>query len=235
MFKFITRIYQKRFHLFSKISIFRVSYVSKLTLYYLGKVSITKKKVAINMSTKQCLKCSTNECYHYKALEYCSELSLEATVSHQKDNIFYYHIDSETIFLTDNVVAHCFICRENSWNCASCEKCNYLSLAKEISLQLEVDPPFPPNRTITDEYSTISTLPIPKMLNEKLASVYRQQLTNGLHLPTDIYPEAILCSNGFPLDMFNLERKGIIIYMDNDIQDLKDHKGNNMYSRTSII
>ena len=183
----------------------------------------------INTREKQCLKCFTNECYHYKAFEYCSETSLEATLPRQKENVSYYTIDRKTIFLTDNVVYHCFICRENIWNCASCEnKCKYFSLVKEISSQLEVETS-PKNRTITDEYSTISTLPIPNTLDESLASVYRQQLTHGLHLPIDIYPEARFCSNGFALNSFKLERKGIIIYMDNDIHDLKDHKGNILY------
>ena len=74
------------------------------------------------------------------------------------------------------------------------------------------------NRTITDVYSAISTLPISNTLDESLASVYRQQLIYGLHLPIDIYPEARFCSNGFALNSCKLERKAslftwIMIFM----------------------
>ena len=78
------------------------------------------------------------------------------------------------------------------------------------------------------EYTIISTLPISNELDDELASVYTQQLSQEIQLPRLLYPEAQYCGQGYKFNTPNhltLERTGITIYTENAILEFKDHEG----------
>ena len=209
-----------------------VKYDSKHTIYLhttylcdIGELTIVKKKTIIDTHAEQCLECLTTNCLHYQAFEYCSETFLESISPQHKGSVQYYVLDKKTMFFIDSLVYHCVVISHGNWCCVSCEKkCKHSSIIKEISINLGIESS-PINYTSTEKYSTVSTLPIPNRLVGTLALVYQEQLSHGFTLPIDLYPEAEFCNNGFSFKDHKLQHTGIIVYMENDIHDLRGHRG----------
>ena len=142
------------------------------------------------------------------------------------EEIIYYLPSPNDIFLLTDDTFHNFQLNNGSWLCSSCpSKCKqYFRLHNIIDEAGS-------NTQKKVEYITISTRPIPFNLDESQIAIYNYQLSHGINLPLNMYPEKELCDYGFK---FNEEEKLklekiIIIYLENDINEFKDYKG--MYSR----
>ena len=118
---------------------------------------------------------------------------------------------------------HTYYLHNGSWVCSSCPS----TCKQQIRIQGIVDNNF----TIEDpkklSYPTISTRPIPLTLDKELVSIYNNQLAKGLNLPEQLWPENKFCEYGFAINdegSLKLENTGIVIYTENDIIELKEHK-----------
>ena len=71
---------------------------------------------------------------------------------------------------------------------------------------------------------------LPFQLSTNLANIYSEQLTQGILLPSVLKSNLTHCKQGYPFSDKTLvvAKKGIIIYTENHILDLKDHTGNDL-------
>ena len=128
------------------------------------------------------------------------------------------------LFMQSASNCHCYYNKERKWYCDTCT--GLCKQKNEISSILTTLEPLTEVQSELD-YSTVSTLPIPVILDEKLIAVYNQQLSNGFELPLQILPEACYCDNGYPFntsECLKLEQTGIFVYTETDVLELKEHK-----------
>ena len=180
---------------------------------------LTSKTIVINVNTRLCTCCDSNNCLHYQAFYECSQnnclLVCEANILAEAT---YYTPNLHNIFLIEDKTLHNFYVSSGSWNCSSCiSKCK-----KQFKLPLILDK-IGYSASIENpkeiEYKTISTLRIPLILDEKLVSTYNNQLCQGINLPVhNIFPESKFCEYVYEFnneDKLKLENTGIIIYTEN--------------------
>ena len=175
--------------------------------------------------------CLDNDCLHFQAFEQCLGYNaLFMCEASHLDDITYYILNLNSIFIVENNGYHSFSFKNDHWNCESCPNvCKMKSTLHKIACKsdnccdLKVSHDYCPV-----EYTTISTLPIPNELDDELASVYTQQLSQEIQLPRLLYPEAQYCGQGYKFNTPNhltRERTGITIYTENAILEFKDHEG----------
>ena len=192
-----------------------------------------KTVVVINGISGTCTCCNSNSCLHFQAFDECSKNNcMVVCESKILDGAVYFNPNPHNIILIDRTI-HNFCSRSGSWNCDSClAKCK-----KRIRLPHILSKIGESSSTETMfteiEYKTISTLNIPLILDEILISNYNTQLYQGTWLPSkSIFPENSCCEYGYKFnteDNLKLEKTGIIIYTENDIIELDEHKGRYYY------
>ena len=113
------------------------------------------------------------------------------------------------------------------WSCGTCPgKCNRTNRLQSILVGCNLNITSERQRELN--YSVISTLKIPPSLDKIMAQVYFEQQSNGIILPSEIFPEKECCEHAYQFDIkenTTLEKNGIIIYTTRDIVKLPDHKG----------
>ncbi|KAI6650705.1 hypothetical protein LOD99_7756 [Oopsacas minuta] len=188
-----------------------------------GEVILTKKKVLIETCLMKCLSCHTNSCTHYQAYELCLEFrTLNNSESKSHAGSTYYTLGANTIFLLKNGY-HCLYRKEMKWYCDNCssmcqEKLILQAIMAEYNDQLPV-----PQKPL--DYSTISKQYLPFKLSKNQAIIYNGQLRRGLFLPPNLEPDILHCEQGhkYVAKSLVVAKKGIIIYTENDVLDLKEH------------
>ena len=140
----------------------------------------------------------------------------------------YYIPNNSTIVLIDNKDFHYFYNKETKWSCDIClGKCIKSKSLKQILTECSFNQPTATQKEIV--YPTISTLPLPLFLDEKMAIVYEnQQQCDRMNLPIELYPEREFCEYGYEFNLsenVNLVREGIIIYTAKAIIELAEHRG----------
>ena len=92
-----------------------------LSKYCVGEVTLTKSKVVIDITTKECLKCRLQNCIHIQAFEMCSDNDYTNPCQPNYLNDCKYYIpNDDTIFLIDNKDFHIFYNKETKWSCDTC-------------------------------------------------------------------------------------------------------------------
>lgn len=131
----------------------------------------------------------------------------------------------ETIIINGrNNDIHVFTLSSYKWYCEICPKvCKYKDTFETLVTLLGSEIATPTRVPI--KYKSISSNSIPFSLNQQQSDIYEQQLVNGFQLPLKFVPEMEHCKNGhtFPKENLYLEKKGLIVYLENDIRELKDH------------
>ena len=139
-------------------------------------------------------------------------------------NSTYYILNAKNIFFIKNGY-HRFFLKETKWHCSNCPGGCQQKIVFEIILKsLDVIP----KQQVKLDYSTVSSLPIPLTLDPILVEVYKRQLSCGLNLPENLYPEREFCGHGYKFNTKEnlvLERTGIIIYTENEVLNLNRHHG----------
>ena len=146
------------------------------------------------INKEYCVSCSGKQCLHFQATILCSqpfEVCEPCTVNHST----YFLLTTNTLFFIDTEY-HFYINKEGKWFCDTCtgickQKHKFLPILATFELPVK-------KAKNLIEYSTVSTFPIPVTLNESMTQVYNRQLTHGIDLPQNIYPEAEYCVNGYP-------------------------------------
>ena len=192
---------------------------------------LSKKMIVIDISLKACSYCQNDNCLHFQAYELCLEYNIFIVCkSSQLSKGIYYLLNDKNLFLLGNEEYHSFYRKKDVWNCDTCFQdlqndfnCshNYCRLKDRSCHNTS-------HKSNSIEYPTISTLPIPLAFDDTLSSVYSKQLSQGFQLPPLLIPEKQNCAQGYPFnteDELSLERTGIILYLENDILEYKDHKG----------
>ena len=183
------------------------------------------------MELKACLYCMSDSCLHLQAIELCLEHNAFIVCqSTQLNEVTYYLLNERAIFIPKNEEYHHYYLKKGAWNCNTCPKiCKMSSIVQAIEIALKIGHGISTSPIVTSiEYPTISTLPIPLTFDEKFSSVYSQQISQGFQLPALLIPENQHCAQGYLLNTENeltLGRTGIILYLENDILEYKDHKG----------
>ena len=150
-----------------------------------------------------------------------------------KDNIYFILNNAKTIFLICNSKYHCYVYKERKWYCDTCTsncKKNIEFQSIVVNFRQSITTKYTPN------YSTVSTIQIPFSLDETLDKKYSEQLSQGITLPPNLIPETDFCLNGYPFNKKEglvLEHRGIIVYTENDILDLREHKRVSSHSNST--
>ena len=112
-------------------------------------------------------------------------------------------------------------------NCVNLKSTTYIE-----NIFIEIGPKMVNKLQSKMKYDTISTTAIPFSFNTSQTQIYEKQISDGLDLPHKLFPEKSKCQNGFDYPEYNLtlENTGIILYLENDVQELKDHHGISIYS-----
>ena len=192
-------------------------------------VVLNKRRILIERKTHLCTDCKSSTCLHFQAFELClqSNCVQDCEANNLEDMIYYHPIPKDIFLLTDDTF-HCFQLNNGSWFCNSCpSKCKEYLKLKIVLDQVASDTPIK-----KVEYNTISTRPIPFSLDENQIKIYNHQLRNGINLPVNIYPEKDCCDNGFNFNeevKLKLEKVGVIIYTENEVNEFKEHKGKYTY------
>ena len=189
---------------------------------------LSKKIIIVNTYTNRCSNCDSNVCLHYQAFNECSQNAcVQVCNRYVNDEAVYYSPNSKSIFLLADKALHTYYLHNASWVCSSCPS----TCKQQLRIQGIVDN-LGYNLAIEDpkelSYPTISTRPIPLALDKDLVSIYNNQLAKGFYLPEQLWPENKFCEYGFAINdegSLKLENTGIIIYTENDIIELKEHKG----------
>ena len=201
-------------------------------MFTLGKISLSKRFVILELGNLNCKTCKSVNCLHCQVYEQCTCLiTMETINAYLAKNMACYKVDGVHTILIENDSSeiHIYCLRENKWACLSCEKaCKAKSiincLPEHIFLHNTND--FHPKM----ESTSISTTHIPFTLPPTQSEIYNNQLLYGMLLPEDLYPEDLLkeCPFGSQYMESNLkiENIGIIVYLENDVRKYKNHKGN---------
>ena len=202
------------------------STIIKSSFFYIGKVSLVKRKIVVNSDLLRCSYCMSTICLHIQALQQCLEInSLVVCEASQFKEVVYYPLNIKSVFLIDSETFHLFYCKNHNWICNTCpNNCKMHSTLQAIIKKSDYWIDTSNHMYHPIEYPTISTNPIPTTLNDKLVSIYSRQLSEGINLPALLLPEIQYCPSNFQFNTV-LERTGIIIYAENDVLELTDHKG----------
>ena len=189
---------------------------------------LNNRNIVINVNTRLCTSCDTNNCLHFEAFYECSKNNcLLVCEPNILDKVTYYTPNPHNIFLIEDKIIHNFYISSGICICSSCHsKCKKQSILQLILEKIGYSASIGNPKDI--DYETITTLKIPLILDDKLVSTYNNQLCEGINLPLHIFPESKFCSYGYKYhdeDKLKLQNTGIIIYTENDIIELDEHKG----------
>ena len=181
-------------------------------------------------STKQiCQTCSSVKCIHFQAYEMCFYNYRNMFHTVQTSSIAgtkYFVLNMSTIVLQNKENFHIFQLLEGKWFCNTCSKlCNLKKNFENILRLIQPESNNKPPPKIT--YESISSNSLPFSFNLIQSQIYDKQILNGLDLPPDLLPELTKCQNGYEYSASNLklEKTGIILYLENDVRELTEHKG----------
>ncbi|KAI6659971.1 hypothetical protein LOD99_14312 [Oopsacas minuta] len=191
--------------------------------YSQGTVVLNKRRIIIETNSNLCANCYSDTCSHYQAFELCSQNDcLQVCEANILEDIIYYFPSPNDIFLLTDDTFHNFQLNNDRWLCCSCSsKCKQHSRLHNILENTGS------NTQKKFEYNTISTRAIPFNLDESQIAIYNYQLFHGINLPLNMYPEKEFCDYGFKFneeEKLKLEKVGIVIYLENDINEFKDYK-----------
>ena len=193
---------------------------------YIGRVTLVKRKIVIDCYSGRCAYCRDDTCLHVLALQECLENDVVVPCEASKyEEIIYCPLDMKSIILLKNETYDLFYCENQDWICKTClTNCRMQATVHKIILSDSQWNNAAKRLYNSIEYSTISFQPIPITLDEQLVSVYTQQLSDGIQLPPLIYPEIENFHLGHPFSRV-LEKIGVIVYTENEVLNLKVHKG----------
>ena len=161
-----------------------------------------------------------------QALQQCLENNcIIVCEAYQFKEVAYYPLSVKSVFLITDETYHFFYCKNHNWICNTCTtNCKMYSTLQAIIVESDYWSDTSNHTYSPIEYTTISTQPIPTTLDDRLASIYSRQLSEGIKLPALLLPEIQFCALSYQFSIV-LERTGIIIYTENDVLEFKDHKG----------
>ena len=195
---------------------------------------LNKRRILIERTNHICTYCKSNTCIHFQAFDLCSQNDcVQVCEANNLDDMIYYHPNPKDIFLLKEDTFHCFQLNNGNWFCNSCS----LKCKEYLKLKIVLDKVTPDTSIKKVEYNIISTRSIPFSLDENQIKIYNHQLRHGINLPVNIYPEKDRCDNGFNFnkeEQLKLEKVGVVIYMENDVNEFKEHKGKYTYSTDMI-
>ncbi|KAI6648338.1 hypothetical protein LOD99_12147 [Oopsacas minuta] len=188
-----------------------------------GTVVLNKRRIIIETSSNLCANCYSDTCSHYQAFELCSQNDcLQVCEANILEDIICYFPSPNDIFLLTDDTFHNFQLNNDRWLCCPCSsKCKQHSRLHNILENTGS------NTQKKFEYNTISTGAIPFNLDESQIAIYNHQLCHGINLPLNMYPEKEFCDYGFKFneeEKLKLEKVGIVINLENDINEFKDYK-----------
>ena len=121
---------------------------------------------------------------------------------------------------------HVLRLNEEKWFCDSCNKlCKLKKIIETLLIPLKSEISRKSEPKII--YESVSNNPIPFSFNQNQSLIYQKQIFEGLNLPQDLCPDIGNCKNGYKYPSYNLklENTGITLYLENDVRQLKEHRG----------